>query len=90
MLSALVGTACVPLLYVVTREGWGRLAGFVAAWLMAVSHLHIHYSRLGFIFIESVAAMLLHHNQNGFQSSGISRAGDSHPNSRAARRSILR
>src|SRR5206468_7060771 len=39
--------------------GWGRVGGASAAWLMAVSHLAIHYSRLGFIFVESVFGMLL-------------------------------
>ena len=59
MLSVLFGTACIPLLYAIGRAGWGRVGGASAAWLMAVSHLAIHYSRLGFIFIESVFGMLL-------------------------------
>jgi 4-amino-4-deoxy-L-arabinose transferase-like glycosyltransferase len=59
MLSAIFGTACVPLLYWIGRAGWGRLAGITAAWLMAVSHMHIHFSRLGMNNIESVFSMVL-------------------------------
>lgn len=59
MLSALFGTACVPYLYLLGRIGWGRLGGAVAGWLMSVSHLHIHYSRMAAIFIPSVFCMIL-------------------------------
>ncbi|MCS7220257.1 MAG: glycosyltransferase family 39 protein [Anaerolineae bacterium] len=59
MLSAIFGSACVPLIYWIGRVGWGRLAGFTAAWLMAVSHLHIHFSRIGLNNIESVFGMTL-------------------------------
>lgn len=59
LLSALFGTASVPCLYLLGRMGWGRLAGFVAAWLMAVSHLHIHYSRLGLNIVEVAFALQL-------------------------------
>ena len=59
MLSAIFGAACVPLLYLIGRVGWGRLAGLTAAWLMTVSHLHIHYSRIALNNIESVFGMIL-------------------------------
>ncbi len=59
MLSAIFGTAGVPLIYWIGRVGWGRLAGFTAVWLMAVSHLHIHFSRIGLNNIESVFGMTL-------------------------------
>lgn len=59
MLSVVFGTLCIPLVYSIGRIGWGRTAGIVSAWLIAVSHLNIHYSRLGFIFIESVFGMLV-------------------------------
>lgn len=59
MLSVVFGTFCIPLVYGIGRIGWGRIDGVVAAWLMAVSHLNIHYSRAGFIFIESVLGMLV-------------------------------
>ena len=36
---------CVPVVYAIGRLGWGPVAGAIAAWLLAVSHLHIHYSR---------------------------------------------
>jgi 4-amino-4-deoxy-L-arabinose transferase-like glycosyltransferase len=59
MLSAIFGAACVPLIYLIGRMGWGKPAGFTAAWLMAVSHLHIHFSRIGLNNIESVFGMIL-------------------------------
>lgn len=59
MLSAIFGAACVPLVYWIGYIGWGRLVGFTAAWLMAVSHLHIHFSRIGLNNIESVFGMTL-------------------------------
>ncbi|MBI5876028.1 MAG: glycosyltransferase family 39 protein [Chloroflexi bacterium] len=59
MLSVIAGTACIPLIYVIGRQGWGVAGGLGAAWLMAVAHMQIHYSRLGFVFIESVLFMLV-------------------------------
>jgi 4-amino-4-deoxy-L-arabinose transferase-like glycosyltransferase len=56
MLSALAGVACVPLVYGIGRVGWGPLAGAMAAWLMAVSHLEIHYSRLAQVFMYATMA----------------------------------
>jgi 4-amino-4-deoxy-L-arabinose transferase-like glycosyltransferase len=58
LLSVLVGTLCVPLLYVVARLGWGRAAALTAGWLMTVSHLSIHYSRIALNNIESVWFMV--------------------------------
>jgi len=54
LLSALFGALCAPLIYVIGRVGWGRAAGVVAAWLLAVSHLHIQFSRIALNNIESV------------------------------------
>ncbi|MCA1554772.1 MAG: glycosyltransferase family 39 protein, partial [Chloroflexi bacterium] len=59
LLSALFGTACVPLTFAIARLGWGRLAGFSAAWLTCASALHIQYSRIGLNNIESVFSMTL-------------------------------
>jgi hypothetical protein len=50
---------CIPLVYKLGRQGWGVVAGLAAAWLMTVSHLHIHFSRIGLNNIESTLAMLL-------------------------------
>lgn len=58
-LSAVAGALCVPLIYAVGRLGWGRVAGFTAAWLLAVSHLHIHYSRIALNNIETVWCVIL-------------------------------
>ncbi len=59
IISALMGTGCVPLLYLIGRKYWGKLAGFTAAWLMAISHFNIHYSRLGLNNIETAFFMTL-------------------------------
>ncbi|MDW8145525.1 MAG: glycosyltransferase family 39 protein [Roseiflexaceae bacterium] len=47
MLSALIGAATVPLLYLFARPLFGRGVAFGAATLLAVFHFHIHFSRLG-------------------------------------------
>jgi hypothetical protein len=59
--SALAGVLCVPVVYAIGRLGWGPVAGAMAAWLLAVSHLHIHYSRLGqgFMVATLVAALTM-------------------------------
>lgn len=44
--SALVGVATVPLLYGFARNLSGRLAATLAAFLLATSAVHIHFSRL--------------------------------------------
>ncbi|HMO30921.1 glycosyltransferase family 39 protein [Enterovirga sp.] len=45
--SAVFGAACVPLVYCLGKTLGGRSVGYAAAFLLAVSHFHIHYSRLG-------------------------------------------
>ncbi len=59
ILSVVAGVLCIPLIYNLGRRGWGVVAGLAAAWLMAVSHLHIHFSRIGLNNIDSTLAMLL-------------------------------
>jgi hypothetical protein len=59
VLSALFGALCAPTLFAIGRLGWGRAAGLVAGWLLAVSHLHIHYSRIALNNIESVWLMAM-------------------------------
>ena len=54
LLSAVAGALCAPVLYAAGRVGWGWMAGLAAGWLVAVSHLHIHFSRLALNNIESV------------------------------------
>ena len=58
ILSVLSGTACVPFIYLVGKKHWGSLAGITGAWLMAVSHYNIHYSRLTVNNIESTFFMV--------------------------------
>lgn len=53
-LSALFGALCVPVVYGIGRVGWGRIAGVTAAWLLAVSHLHLHYSRIALNNVQSI------------------------------------
>jgi hypothetical protein len=59
MLSALFGTGCIPIVYFIARKYWGIVAGFISAWLMAISHFSIQYSRLGINNIESVFFTIL-------------------------------
>ncbi|MFQ6000263.1 MAG: ArnT family glycosyltransferase [Anaerolineae bacterium] len=59
MLSALAGTLSIPLLYLLMRYGFGRVAGMASAFLLAVSHLHIQYSRLAQAPIHSSTFALL-------------------------------
>jgi len=53
-LSVIFGALCVPVVYAIGRLGWGRVAGITAAWLLAVSHLHLQYSRIALNNIETV------------------------------------
>ena len=45
LLSVIIGTATVPLIFVVGRRLLGRLGGLLAASLLAVSPFHIYYSQ---------------------------------------------
>jgi hypothetical protein len=47
MLSALIGAATVPALYVFARPLYGRTIALAGAALLASYHFHIHFSRLG-------------------------------------------
>jgi hypothetical protein len=47
MLSALVGTATIPAMYLFARPLYGRAIALGAAALLAAYHFHIHFSRLG-------------------------------------------
>ncbi len=50
--SALVGMATVPALYLLVRELSGRRPATLAAFLLATSAVHIHFSRLALNVIE--------------------------------------
>lgn len=52
--SAIFGALCAATIYAVGKVGWGRIAGVTAGWLLAVSHLNIHYSRIALNNIQSV------------------------------------
>lgn len=54
ILSVIFGVLCVPVVYSIGRLGWGRIAGITAGWLLAVSHFHLHYSRIALNNIETV------------------------------------
>jgi 4-amino-4-deoxy-L-arabinose transferase-like glycosyltransferase len=45
--AAVVGTATVPLLYLLARQLWGRRTAVVSATFLATYDYHIHYSRIG-------------------------------------------
>lgn len=59
LISALFGTACIPLVYLICKKSWGKMAGFTGAWLIAVSSLNIQYSRLAINNIHTLFFMLL-------------------------------
>ena len=46
-LAPIIGTATVFVTYQIGKRLWGQAVGIVAAILLAGSHFHIHYSRLG-------------------------------------------
>jgi len=47
LLSAVVGSVTVPILFILGQRLYGRAVGLVAAFLLAGSHFHIHFSRSG-------------------------------------------
>jgi hypothetical protein len=47
ILSALIGAATIPALYVFARPLYGRAVALAAATLLVAYHFHIHFSRLG-------------------------------------------
>ena len=50
--SALFGTVTIPIVYFQVRELFGRRAATIAALLLAISTVHIHFSRLAINVIE--------------------------------------
>jgi len=59
VLSPLIGSVTVVATYLVGRMFWGPLAGIIAALLLAGSHVHIHYSRIGLTNIWDPFILLL-------------------------------
>ncbi len=57
--SVLIGILSIALLYALAREFIGRRAAFVAAGLMTVAHIHIHFSRMGIHYIHAPFVVLL-------------------------------
>jgi hypothetical protein len=61
LLSVLIGTATVPLLYAAARRLAGHRSGVLAAFLLAVSPFHIYYSQevrmYGLVTLLGVAAL---------------------------------
>ncbi|MBI5053009.1 MAG: glycosyltransferase family 39 protein [Chloroflexi bacterium] len=45
LLPAIGGTLAIPVLYLLARKLFGTQTAFIAAILLAVSHVHIHFSR---------------------------------------------
>ncbi|MBX7214540.1 MAG: glycosyltransferase family 39 protein [Thermoflexales bacterium] len=58
VLAGITGALSIPLLYLICRLLWGRIAGFAAAILATVGHSHLHYSRID-VFIYPSTAMVL-------------------------------
>ena len=59
LLSALVGAITVVATFLIGQRLWGRAVGLVAAILLAGSHFHLHYSRLGLTNIWDPLLVLL-------------------------------
>lgn len=59
MSSAIFGTMAVPMIYVIGRLSWGRVAGFASMLLITFSHSHINYSRMGGGYIHPSMMMVL-------------------------------
>jgi 4-amino-4-deoxy-L-arabinose transferase-like glycosyltransferase len=61
LLSVLIGTATVPLLYAAGRRLLGKRGGLLAAFLLAISPFHIYYSQevrmYGLVTLLGVAAL---------------------------------
>ena len=57
--SALVGLSCIPIIYLLGRELFGRRAGVAAAFLLSVSHWHIICSRSGLRAGSELPLMML-------------------------------
>jgi 4-amino-4-deoxy-L-arabinose transferase-like glycosyltransferase len=57
--AALIGTATVPLLYLLARDLWGRRVALLSALFLATYDYHIHYSRLGANNVWDPAFVLL-------------------------------
>jgi 4-amino-4-deoxy-L-arabinose transferase-like glycosyltransferase len=58
-ISALIGAATVPALYFLMRSAFGKTPALLAAALLAIYHLHIHYSRLALNNISDALFVLL-------------------------------
>lgn len=59
ILAVIVGTLCAPTLYLLGKIGWGRIVGFSAGWLLAISHFHLQYSRMALQNIETVWLLII-------------------------------
>jgi 4-amino-4-deoxy-L-arabinose transferase-like glycosyltransferase len=57
--SVLVGVLTIALLYALAREFVGRRVAFVAAGLMTVTNVSIHFSRMGIHYIHAPCVVLL-------------------------------
>lgn len=59
MVSAISGALTVPLIYVIARLSWGRLAGALSMLFIAFGHTHLHFSRFGGGYVEASLMMAL-------------------------------
>jgi len=59
IISAILGVGSVGLLYFLVRRLYGLRAAGLASFLMAVSHWHVHFSRIGTDYMQASFAGLL-------------------------------
>lgn len=61
-LSVLFGVAAVPLMYLLGKRVWNPRTGLFAAFLLTISHFHIHYSQearsYSYLVLVTIAGML--------------------------------
>ncbi|MGC8960400.1 MAG: glycosyltransferase family 39 protein [Chloroflexia bacterium] len=74
LITALIGTATLPVVYLLGREAYSDLVGLVAALLLAVAKWHVLISRVGFrgiltpLMVALVALFLLRGLRSGHRS----------------------
>jgi 4-amino-4-deoxy-L-arabinose transferase-like glycosyltransferase len=59
ILATVYGASCVPLVYLMARQGWGRVAAIVAGVAICFNNLHVHFSKLGATNIETTPWVLI-------------------------------
>lgn len=76
LLPAIGGTLAIPAVYLLARRLFGKQVAFVAAALLAVSHLHIHFSRtvaVGYIQGTALIPLEMYFFMSGIENRSLRR-----------------